>query len=349
MKKDVAIVIPAYNPGKSLEKVTKQLLSAEFENIVVVNDGSKERRTFRSISNNIYLVSHNINCGKGIALKSGFECCQKNFQNIIGIITVDADGQHSIDDVEKMYKELKNNPTSLILGSRNFNQKNIPFKSKIGNTVISRIFENKTGLKLQDTQTGLRAIPIQYIPDLIELKGSRYEYETNMLLYFTNKNIPIIEKTIATIYEKNNKHSHFKAFTDSILICKAIRKWRENMELEGCITSGIGTAKMWVGKIEKVFENKTGVKLFHGTLNIKLEKDYIVKQDWVIKPEEYGGTERVLVKSCKILDNKAYIVRAEKNQKGTGEHNLQIIEIVSNINFRKTYELTDGKKITIQI
>ncbi len=349
MKKDVAIVIPAYNPGKSLEKVTKQLLSTEFENIVVVNDGSKERRTFHSISNNIYLVSHNINCGKGIALKSGFECCQKNFQNIIGIITVDADGQHSIDDVEKMYKELKNNPTSLILGSRNFNQKNIPFKSKIGNTVISRIFENKTGLKLQDTQTGLRAIPIQFVQNLIELEGSRYEYETNMLLYFANKNIPIIEKTIATIYEKNNKHSHFKAFTDSILICKAIRKWRGNMELEGSITRGIGTAKMWVGKIEKVFENKTGVKLFHGTLNIKLEKDYIVKPDWIIKPEEYGGTERVLVKSCKILDNEAYIVRAEKNQKGTGEHNLQIIEIVANINFRKTYELTDEKKITIQI
>lgn len=349
MKKDVAIVIPAYNPGKSLEKVTKQLLSAEFENIVVVNDGSKERRTFHSISNNIYLVSHNINCGKGIALKSGFECCQKNFQNIIGIITVDADGQHSIYDVEKMYKELKNNPTSLILGSRNFNQKNTPFKSKIGNIAISKIFEKKTGIKLQDTQTGLRAIPIQYIPDLIELEGSRYEYETNMLLYFTNKNIPIIEKTIETIYEKNNKHSHFKAFTDSILICKAIRKWRENMELEGSITSGIGTAKMWVGKIEKVFENKTGVKLFHGTLNIKLEKDYIVKPDWIIKPEEYGGTERVLVKSCKILDNEAYIVRAEKNQKGKGEHNLQIIEIVSNINFRKTYELTDEKKITIQI
>ena len=226
MKKDVAIVIPAYNPGKSLENVTKQLLSAEFENIVVVNDGSKERRIFRSISNNIYLVSHNINCGKGIALKSGFECCQKNFQNIIGIITVDADGQHSIDDVEKMYKELKNNPTSLILGSRNFKQKNVPFRSKIGNIIISRIFENKTGVKLPDTQTGLRAIPIQYIPDLIELEGSRYEYETNMLLYLTNKNIPIIEKTIATIYEKNNKHSHFKAFTDSILICKAIRKWR---------------------------------------------------------------------------------------------------------------------------
>lgn len=349
MKKDVAIVIPAYNPGKSLEKVTKQLLSAEFENIVVVNDGSKERRTFHSIPNNIYLVSHNINCGKGIALKSGFECCQKNFQNIIGIITVDADGQHSIDDVEKMYKELKNNPTSLILGSRNFNQKNIPFKSKIGNIVISKIFEKKTGIRLQDTQTGLRAIPIQFVQNLIELEGSRYEYETNMLLYFANKNIPIIEKTIATIYEKNNKHSHFKAFTDSILICKAIRKWRENMELEGSITSGIGTAKMWVGKIEKVFENKTGVKLFHGTLNIKLEKDYIVKPDWIIKPEEYGGTERVLVKSCKILDNEAYIVRAEKNQKGKGEHNLQIIEIVSNINFRKTYELTDEKKITIQI
>lgn len=121
------------------------------------------------------------------------------------------------------------------------------------------------------------------------------------------------------------------------------------MKLQGKLTTGIGTAKMWVGKIEKVFEEKTGIKLYHGTLNIELENGYIIEPDWIIKPEDFGGTENVLVKECKILGNIAYIVRAEKNQKGKGEHDLKILEIVSDINFRETYNLKDGENIMIQI
>lgn len=121
------------------------------------------------------------------------------------------------------------------------------------------------------------------------------------------------------------------------------------MKLQGKLTTGLGTAKMWVGKIEKVFEEKTGIKLYHGTLNIKLEHDYTIEPDWIIKPEDFGGTENVLVKDCKILGNIAYIVRAEKNQKGKGEHDLKILEIVSDINFRETYDLKDGENIMIQI
>lgn len=121
------------------------------------------------------------------------------------------------------------------------------------------------------------------------------------------------------------------------------------MVLSGNVTSGIGTAKMWVGKINGVFKNRTGITLFPGTLNIKIEEDYIVKPDWIIKPEEFGGTENVLVQKCELLGKTAYIVRAEKNQIGQGEHNLQIIEIVADICFREKYNLTDNEKILIQI
>ena len=121
------------------------------------------------------------------------------------------------------------------------------------------------------------------------------------------------------------------------------------MKLYGKITSGLGTAKMWVGKIESVFEEKTKIKLFHGTLNIKLKNDYIIDPDWIIKPEEYGGTQNVLVKKCKILDNIAYAVRAEKNQIGKGDHGLKILEIVSDINFREKYNLKDGTEVTILV
>lgn len=121
------------------------------------------------------------------------------------------------------------------------------------------------------------------------------------------------------------------------------------MILSGKITSGIGTAKMWVSKIEEVFEKNTKMKVFHGTLNIELKEDYIIEPDWIIKPEEFGGTQKVLVKKCEIFGQQAYIVRAEKNQIGEGDHNLKIIEIVSDINYRKKYNIKDNQDITILI
>ena len=121
------------------------------------------------------------------------------------------------------------------------------------------------------------------------------------------------------------------------------------MILNGAVTSGLGVAKMWVSKIEDIFEKKTKIKLFHGTLNIKLEEDYTINPDWVIKPSEYGGTQNVLIKKCKLLNTEAYIVRAEKNQIGQGDYDLKTIEIISDINFRKTYNLKDGKRVTILV
>lgn len=121
------------------------------------------------------------------------------------------------------------------------------------------------------------------------------------------------------------------------------------MVLEGIVTSGIGTAKIWVSKIEKIFKEKTGSTLFNGTLNIKLDTEYIVEPDWIIKPKQFGGTENVLVKKCEIMGNKAYIVRAEKNQKGNGEHDLKILEIVADFSFREKYKLKDKDNIQIKV
>lgn len=121
------------------------------------------------------------------------------------------------------------------------------------------------------------------------------------------------------------------------------------MKIEGNVVKGLGKAQYWVNKINNVFYTKTKKKLFLGTLNIKLKEKYLLEPDFIIKKEEFNGTENVLFKKCKILNEEAYIVRAEKNQKGTGDYNLDIIEIVSNINFRKKYNLKDNYKIKIEI
>ena len=121
------------------------------------------------------------------------------------------------------------------------------------------------------------------------------------------------------------------------------------MILQGIVTSGLGVAKNWVKKIECVFKEKTGMQVFNGTLNIKLNEDYLVVPDFIIEPNQYGGTQRVLVKKCEIFGEKSYIVRAEKNQIGTGDHDLKIIEIVSTKNFRETFKIKDDDLIKIKI
>lgn len=222
MKDDVALIIPAYNPDNALSNIVHELLDLGFKYIVVIDDGSDRDRKFCPFYGKAYIITHNINCGKGIAIKSGLELCLQKFPNIFGVITVDADGQHSTKDIERIYNEFKRNKDSVILGTRDFNEKNVPFIRKFGNIKINKIFEKKTGISLKDTQTGLRAIPKKYINDLIDVEGNRYEYEMNMLLYFVKHNIQIREIPIEVIYK--NKHSHFKMFNDSIQIYKAISK-----------------------------------------------------------------------------------------------------------------------------
>lgn len=222
MKNDIAVVVPAYNPGYVLFDVLNSLQKDGFSHIVVVNDGSNDDSVFQSINNKAVVLQHDKNLGKGQALKTGFCYCKNNIGDIIGVITVDADGQHSIEDVNKLYMEFHDNKKSLILGSRQF-EGNIPFRSKLGNKLACEILERKTKARIKDTQTGLRAIPIEYIDDLIKLEGNGYEYEMNMLLYFINKKISIIEKPINTIYINKNKQSKFKALRDSLKIYKTIK------------------------------------------------------------------------------------------------------------------------------
>ena len=114
------------------------------------------------------------------------------------------------------------------------------------------------------------------------------------------------------------------------------------MVLKGKVISGMGNASFWVKKIEEIFLKKEGIKLFHGTLNVKLQEEYNLQTDCIIKPEEYGGTQKVYVQKCKVLGNKSYIVRAEQTA-----HKANIIEIVSDINFREKYNLKNEDEIEI--
>jgi glycosyltransferase involved in cell wall biosynthesis len=223
-KLPLAAIIPAYQPDNRILDIAKILL-ASFGKVIIVNDGSHadKKEIFDALhENGCTVLTHQQNQGKGVALKTAFTFLLSNSdQQIKGSITIDADGQHQLSDVLRVAQEFLNNPEYLALGIRHFDL-TVPWRSRFGNRITRWLFKNLYGLTLNDTQTGLRAIPQQLLEPLTRLKHSRYEYELSMLIFAAKNNINIREIVIETIYENNNASSHFRPLVDSWRIYRVL-------------------------------------------------------------------------------------------------------------------------------
>lgn len=218
---NIVAVIPSLEPDDRLSTYINDLRTAGFTHIVVVDDGSSELYQPIFSSLDAVVLYHEVNKGKGAALKTGYRWIQKNLTDIQGVITADSDGQHTVADCIKLATQLRNEQV-LLLGARDFNLPNIPPKSKSGNKITSVIFKLLYGQYLQDTQTGLRAFPASLLPLMIEVDGDRYEYEMKVLIACSRARIPMISIPIETMYENNNEGTHFHPIRDSWRIYKVI-------------------------------------------------------------------------------------------------------------------------------
>lgn len=111
-----------------------------------------------------------------------------------------------------------------MLGSRRLKEK-VPLRSRFGNSLTRLVYRLSTGVRVHDTQTGLRAFSMQLLPELEGIEGERYEYEMNVLLACGRRHIPIREIEIETIYLNNNAASHFNVWKDSARIYREILKF----------------------------------------------------------------------------------------------------------------------------
>ncbi|MDD6188835.1 MAG: bifunctional glycosyltransferase family 2/GtrA family protein [Clostridiales bacterium] len=224
-----AAILPSLNPTEKLCAVIDGLIGEGFRDIILVDDGSDEEhlQPFELAQKlpQVTLLRHEVNQGKGAALKTAFRYLSENRPDIDSAVTADGDGQHLPKDILACALALEENKDALILGCRDFNLPNVPSKSRKGNKITSFAFRTGCGIRLSDTQTGLRAVNASLFPALTEISGNRYEYETNMLLELHRKGVPFREVTITTVYEDNNSGSHFRPVRDSILIYKLIIKY----------------------------------------------------------------------------------------------------------------------------
>ncbi len=221
MTNTIPIIIPSLEPDSRLPELVQALQSACLSPIVIIDDGSGDG--YRAIFDDLQakgctVLRHEVNKGKGRALKTAFEYCLGAYPDMTGCVTADSDGQHSPECIEKCKSALIQRPDSLVLGVRDFSLDDVPTKSRYGNNLTKRICKYIYKVDVTDTQTGLRAIPRNFMRELLDVAGERFEFETRMLIAAKGK-FSIVEIPIKTIYDSKDNHStHFHPIKDSIRI-----------------------------------------------------------------------------------------------------------------------------------
>lgn len=279
------LLIPIYEPSEKTNQFLVALTKNVSNHLVIVDDGSgpayqEQFQTFQALSPKITVLHYQTNQGKGFALKYGISFIQRNFSESGGIVTADGDGQHSVADIKKILEYTSTMPhNSLLLGVRDFDKKTTPAKSYWGNHLTSIFFFLASGIRLADTQTGLRGFKKESYDKLLSIPGNRFEYEMNVLLALQQNDLQLEKIPIQTIYEENNAHSHFRPLQDSLRIY---------FPLIGFLLSSILSSVVDVGSflVLAVLLGKTAAMLLAATIAARIISgifNYAMNRKFVFK------------------------------------------------------------------
>jgi glycosyltransferase involved in cell wall biosynthesis len=233
-KTNIAILIPAFNEGKYIKNVLSECLLYRLD-LIIIDDGSTDN-TIEIIEKfpkpagpKIILIRHQLNKGKGEALKTGFNFAAKN--NYSGVITMDADGQHKVSEIEDFIRMAENENPDIIVGSRFKNTKGMPFIRMATNFFTSWLISAIAGKKIDDVQSGFRYVSLRALKN-INLETKNFDTEPEMLLKASWLNYIIKNIPVSTIYHKDFV-SHVNPIKDTIKFFKLVfrsLKWKKSFK-----------------------------------------------------------------------------------------------------------------------
>jgi putative flippase GtrA len=222
------VVIPALEPDHHLVDLVNDLIAADQQRLLIIDDGSGP--DFQPLFDQLEtlgctVLRHPVNRGKGAALKNALAYAAERWPEAVGYVTADSDGQHSATDIGRVAQALLDQPQALVLGVRDFSGADVPRKNRTGNRLTSLVFRLESGVTCVDTQTGLRGLSAQQLELFLAVPGDRFEYEMNVLMALAEAKVPFVALPITTIYRDDNSHSHFRPVRDSFRIYYNIVKF----------------------------------------------------------------------------------------------------------------------------
>jgi hypothetical protein len=208
---DTFVLIPSYKAAVSLKTLLPRIQTlVPSRNICVVDDGSLDGTNLLCRDLGIRCIAHYSNQGKGASLWDGFRFLIKNC-DARWIVTMDADGQHAIEDVPRFIDSVKQNPSSgMWIGMREKAIYKMPISRILSNSLTSFILSVLVKQRIHDCQCGFR-IYSRRLLESVMCKYSRFEMESEIILRAAHHRFPIKFVKVQTLYFNENSHiSHVK-------------------------------------------------------------------------------------------------------------------------------------------
>jgi glycosyltransferase involved in cell wall biosynthesis len=217
----ILLVIPTYNNANTIVDVASKAVKTGY-NVLVINDGSTDKTKTIIEGLPVFKVEHLTNKGKGSAILTAAKWASGN--NYTHIITIDADGQHTPSEIPKFITQVKKNPLSIIVGTRNFSGTDVPTKSRFGRKFSNFWLKVACGTTVPDSQSGFRSYPVDALLKL-KLNETGYNFEIEVLAKAVWAGLPLESVDISVHYsEATKKASHFNLLFDNIRISKTYSK-----------------------------------------------------------------------------------------------------------------------------
>ena len=194
------VILPAYNEATRIQPVIEEIAKKGYK-MIIVNDGSSDntleviKASQRKYPKNIFIYSHIINRGVGMAMQTGFEAVLK--YNPKYIVNMDSDGQHSVDDLDNVLEPLITGRAQAVIGVRPL--KDMPLSRNFANAIMNLLTRIFYGVNVSDSQTGFRAITAEALKK-ISINARGYLISSEFIREVNDNNIPFEEVPIKTIY-----------------------------------------------------------------------------------------------------------------------------------------------------
>ena len=219
-RSNVAALIPAYREENFICDVAKRTL-AQLDHVLVVNDGSPDATEARAKESGAEVITHEVNRGKGAAIKTGLKALTERGFKYIQIL--DGDGQHLPEEIPRFIEEANRSQAHVIVGNRMSDVEKMPFVRKMTNRFMSWQISSVAGQPIPDTQCGFRMIHRDVAP-LLFCETDAFDYETEMLLIASKAGFKIGAVPVSTIY--GDEKSKIHPVRDTIKFFKLMNRYR---------------------------------------------------------------------------------------------------------------------------
>lgn len=199
-KQSTYVILPAYNEETRIQPVIEEIARRGYK-MVIVNDGSSDNtlkvimESQRKYPKSIYIYSHIINRGVGVAMQTGFDAVVR--YNPKYVVNMDSDGQHSVDDLEDVLKPLVTGEAQAVIGVRPL--EDMPLSRNFANAVMNFLTKIFYKVDVSDSQTGFRAITNEALKK-ININARGYLISSEFIREVNDNDIPFAEVPIETIY-----------------------------------------------------------------------------------------------------------------------------------------------------